>query len=94
MSPAHPSCAETKLRVQEKLFSQVFLIEPSALQVCAIFLFGMKMMIIIKKPFYAWLSRHRRVSDKQEDRERERKREKEREREKEKGWKKEKEQKK
>jgi len=42
--PGHLSCAEIKLRVQEKLFSQLFLIEANALQLCAIFLFGMKMV--------------------------------------------------
>lgn len=37
MFPAHPSCAETKWRLQEKLFSQVFLIEVRALQLGVLF---------------------------------------------------------
>lgn len=37
MFPAHPSWAETKLRLQKKLFSQVFLIEMRALQLGVLF---------------------------------------------------------
>lgn len=85
MSPAHPSCAETKLRVQEKLFSQVFLIEANALQLCAItFLFGMK-MVKKEKAFLCWLSQHRRERQREvqrggEEKWRERKRRREKER--------------
>lgn len=81
MSPAHPSCAETKLRVQEKLFSQVFLIEANALQLCAItFLFGMK-MVKKEKAFLCWLSQHRRERQERWRGKMERKKEKERKRE-------------
>lgn len=37
MFPAHPSWAETKLRLQKKLFLQVFLIEMRALQLGVLF---------------------------------------------------------